>query len=153
MRLRLVTVPRARTSRGWIEITDGSQLRQAVLRALESRVQAQLVPLVDDGTLSVERSHAQEAVRTLVFESEHRCEVIVRSAARHVTSVRFQTDSRAAFDIELSQTSGEEQTTRTRAAEPAVFRSVKAGPARFVYSLSDEGAGSRRYQTAWVLLP
>jgi hypothetical protein len=116
-------------------------------------VQARLATLVDDGTLSVERSDAHDAVRTLVFESDHRCEVIVRSAARTITSVRFQTDSRAAFDIELSQTSDDGPTTRTRAVEPAVFRNLKAGPVRFVYSLTDDKAVSRRYQTAWVLLP
>ena len=59
-----------------LAITDGSnELRLSALRALESRVPAQLAILVDDSVLTVQGSDSTEAVRTLVFESDHRCEI------------------------------------------------------------------------------
>jgi hypothetical protein len=117
-------------------------------RAREPR-QARLAAVVDDSSLTVE---SQGVVRTIEFQSDHRCELAIRTAADGGLSARFHTDSRAAFDIEMSQTAAGEQRTRTRAAEPAVFRRIEPGPLRLVYTLLGAD-GPVRYQTEWVLVP
>jgi hypothetical protein len=137
-----------------LAISDGSnELRMSALRALESRLPAQLATLVDDSMLTVEGSDSSDAVRTLVFESDHRSEITVRSAGRGELSLRFSTESGGAADIELSQASGSTQTIRSSPAEPAVFDRVHGGPTRLVYSLPSKAGSPRRYQTEWILLP
>jgi hypothetical protein len=137
-----------------LAITDGSnELRMSALRALQSRVPALLATLEDDSVLTVQGSDTSEAVRTLVFASDHRCEVQVRSTGRGELSVRFQTEREQAVDIELWQASGLTQTIRSSPAEPAVFERVHGGPTRVVYSLPSDAGSPRRYQTEWMLLP
>jgi hypothetical protein len=122
------------------------------LRALASRVDAQLATVVDDGTLSVAGGAGHGAVRTIVFESDHRCEVVVRTGSGGELSVELQTEPGDAFDIELSETLAEGQQAQVRSAEPALFDSVTPGPIRLVYSLPGAAKQVRRYQTEWVLI-
>jgi hypothetical protein len=125
------------------------------LRALESRVAAQLATLEDDSVLGINGVDSTESVRTLVFASDHRCEVSVRSKDNDQDlSMRFQTDTQRAVDIELWQTASDaSQTIRAHPTEPATFDGLHAGPMRVVYSVPDASGARRRYQTEWVLLP
>jgi hypothetical protein len=123
------------------------------LRALASRVDAQLATVVDDGTLSVSGGAANASVRTIVFESDHRCEVVVRTGSNGELSVELQTEPGDAFDIALSETATEGAQPQVRATEPALFDPVHAGPIRLVYSLPGAAKQVRRYQTEWVLVP
>jgi hypothetical protein len=122
------------------------------LRALSGRVQAQLAALVDDSTLSVDRQDGElDTVRTLVFEADHRCEIVVRTPSTDGRSVRFHTDSRTAVDITVSQ-AGKDDVTWIRSTEPAAIRRVGSGPLRVVYHIPDAKGALRRYQTEWVLI-
>ncbi|HTR70951.1 MAG TPA: hypothetical protein VMH41_12095 [Mycobacteriales bacterium] len=136
-----------------IVISEESELRRALIHALDSRVIAQLVPLVDDATLSVRNADLRETLRTLVFEADHRAVVTVRSIAEDIQSVEFATTPSGAFDIELSANGKPERTALSDGREPVSFTGVTHGPVRFVYSLPGAGGLSVRHQTEWFLLP
>jgi hypothetical protein len=145
-----------RTSPDSQELTIDSNAikrRRAALGVLATRIDADLVPLVDDSIVATCRGRIASAVRFLTFASDHRCEVTVCSAGPDVVSVEFTPRLQASFDVDMWGSAGLIASGRWSAGRPVMFTKVGAGPVRFVYGQFHRSRPVRRYQTEWIQLP
>jgi hypothetical protein len=123
------------------------------LDAIRTRIDADLVPLVADTTSQQQRGARIDAVRTLEFASDHRCQVLVVSAGPGLLAAEFTTELRSSFDVELWNLEGAVARGRWAAGRALVFDAVSPGPMRLVYGRFHRSRPGRRYETEWVSLP